>query len=148
MLLQGRPAPPNARWSVPVTLTLRYLPNSALFEYAAVTDNSGYFTVTLTSASGEYAWYVKNSQTLANAGTFQLLYAVQNLEVGTLRAGDATNDNCVRVADFAILKNTFAKSHNDPGFDPRADFNADDQVSIVDFNLLKAAFGLCGASPP
>jgi hypothetical protein len=122
--------------------------NGPAYVYAATTDPSGYFTLTLNADAGDYAWYVKNPQTLVNSGTFTLAGAAQELQLGTLRTGDANNDNCVRASDFAILKTTFAKGLGDPGYDPRADFNSDNQVNVSDFNLQKANFGFCGPPPP
>jgi hypothetical protein len=129
---------------VPVTLTLRSVVDGAGGDYPASTDQSGYFTVTTSLAFGDYNWRVKNSHTLANTGVLTLGGGTQNIEMGTLKEGDASNDNCVRAVDFTILKNTFAKSLGDPGYDTRADFNTDNQVGISDFNLLKSNFGLCG----
>ena len=67
--------------------------------------------------------------------------------MGTMRAGDADNDNLVNSADFNILKNSYGKGSGDPGYDDRADFNGDNLVSAADFNLLKANFGTAGADP-
>ena len=64
-----------------------------------------------------------------------------------LKEGDANNDNCVTASDFNIMKNSYGRSPNDPGYDARADFNGDNLVTISDFNLLKANFGLLGAGP-
>src|SRR5262245_50240422 len=65
VLLQDRSAPPNPDWSVFVTGTLR-LPNGTCFAYNAITDNSGYFTVTAELPAGDYQWRIKESKTLAN----------------------------------------------------------------------------------
>jgi hypothetical protein len=61
---------------------------------------------------------------------------------GTLLEGDASDDNCVNIIDFSILKTGFI-----PGYDARADFNQDGYVNISDFSLLKLNFGLCGDVP-
>ncbi len=144
--LQGRPVPPDPRWSVPVTFTLRLTEGGPDYNYSTTTDASGYFTVTA-PGPGVYNYRVKNPQTLANAGSDTLASGTNNVEVGTLLAGDANNDNCVNVQDFSVLKNTFGKSVGDPGYDARADFNGDNVISVTDFGLQKNNFGICGAGP-
>jgi hypothetical protein len=62
--------------------------------------------------------------------------------MGTMKAGDANNDNLVNSSDYNILRRAFGTSS-----DLRADFNNDGVVNTVDFNLLKGNFGTGGASP-
>jgi hypothetical protein len=144
VLQQGKPAPPDPRWSVPLTLTLT-LGNSS-WEYTAITtDQSGYFTVTAPS-TGTFDWRVKNSHTLANSGLVVISAGTNTVEMGLLREGDANNDNCVSIQDFNILRLTFGKAVGDPNYDPRADFNGDSSVSIADNNLLRLNYGVCGAA--
>lgn len=145
--IQGRPAQPNALQSVPVTFTLKLAGGGPEFNYSTNTDASGFFTVT-SPGPGTYNWRVKNPQTLANSGSVTLpASGATQQEMGLLREGDATNDNCTSVLDFNILKNTLGKTIGDPGYDARADFNGDNTVSIQDFNLLRGTFGQCGANP-
>ncbi len=144
--IQGRPAQPNPRQSVPITLTLKLSGGGPESNYSATTDASGYFTVTA-PGPGAYDYRVKNPQTLANAGNAALANGTNAVEMGLLLTGDANNDNCVNVQDFSLLKNTFGKSVGDPGYDARADFNGDTSISVVDFNLQKNNFGICGAGP-
>jgi large repetitive protein len=66
------------------------------------------------------------------------------VDFGTLREGDANDDNCVTLPDFSVLVTTFAKCTGDAGFDARADFNGDGCVTLVDFSLLVTNFGQCG----
>jgi len=114
--------------------------------YSATTDSSGFFTVTVPSP-GTYGWRVKNPQTLANSGSVVLVSSPTQQEMGLLRVGDATNDNCVTINDSNVVHSTYAKALGQPGYDARADFNGDDIVSIVDFNLMRNNFGTCGAMP-
>ena len=147
VLLQGRPAPPDPRWSVPVTLTLRLSPSGPTTEYTGLTtDNSGYFTITA-PAPGTYDYRVKNPQTISNSGIATLIASTNTVEMGTLLEGDANNDNCVNVIDFTMLKSTFGKSAGDPGYDARADFNGDAVINVTDFNMQKTNFGFCGSGP-
>lgn len=147
VLLQGRPPAPDASWNVPVTLTLRSTVGSAYGDYAASTDTSGYFTLTITLPSGGYSWRAKNLQTLANSGSITLVPGQNNLETGLLLEGDADNNNCTDANDFVVLKNTFGLSAPQPGFDPRADFDGSAVVDASDFNLLRGTFGTCGSGP-
>ena len=68
-------------------------------------------------------------------------------EMGTLRAGDANDDNVITAQDFNIVRNTFGKSVGDPGYDDRADFNGDQTVNVLDFNLMRQNFGQQGCAP-
>ena len=133
ILLQGRPAPPNVRWSVPVTLTLRDTVGGVLTHYAGSTDQSGYFTATL-PAPGTYDWHIKNPQALANGGTATLPSGVTTVEMGTLREGDANNDNCVTSVDFSLFRNAFGSVPSSGNWDPRVDFNGDGVIGSQDFN--------------
>ncbi len=147
VLLLGRPAPPNARWSVPVSVTLMSASGDYTLNQAPSTDQSGYFTVTTELSPGNYLWRIKHPQTLANAGSATLVSGTNMIEMGTLSEGDANNDNCVNALDFGILKVAFDKSFPDPFYDARTDFNGDTAVNVGDFNLQKRSFGQCGAAP-
>jgi hypothetical protein len=67
---------------------------------------------------------------------------------GTLREGDANNDNCVLLVDFSILVSTFGKCTGNAGFDGSADFDGSGCVVLVDFSLLATNFGQCGDTAP
>ena len=71
VLLQGRPNPPDPHWAVPVSGLFLPTGLGLPIYFAGITDESGYFTVTLASAvpPGTYQWWVKNTQTLANGGS-------------------------------------------------------------------------------
>lgn len=140
---QGR-TPGTAVYQIPITLTLK----SGLAETnypPQNTDANGYFTVTVNMPPGQYQYRVKDPKYLANSGSVNIALGANSKEMGTLRAGDANDDNLVDSQDFNILKNTFGKTVGDPGYDDRADFNGDQLVDSVDFNLLKTNFGSPGA---
>lgn len=95
-----------------------------------------------------YVWRAKGPRSLANSGTGTTPLAgvcTVNLEIGTMRAGDANNDNVVNVSDFTILRATNGKGCGQTGYDGRADFNNDCVVNITDFNLLRSNYGQSGA---
>ena len=116
---------------------------------ATTTDESGHFVVSVTGLiSGTWSWRVKGPKYLANAGSIRLVGGpTTSAEMGLMRAGDANNDNVVNTSDFNILRGTFGKAVGDPGYDDRADFTGDLQVTVLDFNLLKINFGSGGAPP-
>ncbi len=112
----------------------------------AVTSNAdGTFSVTPPSP-GSWHVSVKERRTLATVRTGALGGDV--LDFGTLRAGDANNDNKVTIVDFSMLATTFGKSAGGVGYDDRADFNGDGKVNIVDFSLLASNFGTTGDAWP
>jgi hypothetical protein len=126
-------------------MTLRLQSGGPVYTYGATTDQSGYFTVTTGLAPGDYLWRVKEPQTLANSGSATLSGPLTTVEMGTLREGDANNDNCVTVVDFNVLRSSYGKTVGDPGYDARADFNADRLVNVSDYSLLRTVYGSCGA---
>jgi hypothetical protein len=127
----GRPAP-DPSWSVVLTVTIGGQ------QYMATTDTSGNFTL-VGLTPGIYDIRVKNSHTLANRRTASLVPGANAVSFGTLKEGDANNDNCISIRDFSILATAFF-----PAYDVRADFNQDGYVNVVDFSMLRENFAVCG----
>jgi hypothetical protein len=50
----------------------------------------------------------------------------------------------VTIGDFAVISASFGKSAGDPGFDPMADIDRNDEVDIGDFALMSGNFGALG----
>jgi hypothetical protein len=92
----------------------------------------------LSIPAGSYNWQVKTYTSLSNAGTLTLTGGTTNQEMGTLRGGDANNNNVVNTTDFNLLKANF----NIPNSNPFADFNRDGVVNTTDFNIIKSNFNL------
>ena len=145
--LQGRPAPPNARWSVPLRVSLTPQGGGPAVTCTPTTDQSGNF-VCSGFLPGAYTACVKHSHTLQNCQSVTLVSGSNIVNFGTLREGDANDDNCVLLVDFSILVSTFAKCTGDVGFDARADFDGSGCVVLVDFSLLATNFGQCGDTAP
>ena len=97
---------------------------------------------------GTYTCCVKNSQTLQNCQSVTLVNGSNMVNFGTLREGDANNDNCVLQVDFSTLVSTFGRCAGNAGFDERADFDGSGCVVLVDFSLLATNFSQCGAIAP
>lgn len=129
-----------------VTATLSLCVGGVPQNYNVATDASGFFTITTGLANGSYNWRLKGIINLANNGNLSLSGTTTNVEMGTMRAGDANNNDVVTVVDFNIVKNTFAFGIGQPGYDDRANFNRDAVVNAVDFNLLKGSFSQAGAA--
>src|SRR5205814_1137338 len=146
VVLQGRPFAPDPRWSTPLTLTLRLESNSSI-DLDAISDERGYFTVTVATGPGNYTWRVKESHALATSGAFAVSSGYNDVEMGTLLEGDANNDNCVAAADMTLVSASFGSTVGAPNYNPNADFNGDSAITAGDFTLLRANFGFCGAAP-
>jgi hypothetical protein len=130
--LQGRPPPPDASWVVALTVKIGDT------NYAAITDPSGAFTITGLTP-GTYDVCVKNSHAVSSKKVGVLLVAGMNaVDLGTLREGDANNDDLINISDFVILRAVYSTS------DARADFNQNGIVEIGDFVLLRANYSAQG----
>ncbi len=144
--LQGRPTPPDARWSVPLRVNLTPQGGGGATTCLPTTDQSGHFTCANISP-GTYVGCVKHSHTLQNCQPVILAAGDNPVDFGTLREGDANDDNCVQLVDFSILATSFGTCTGDSGFDARADFDLSGCTVLVDFSLLAANFSQCGATP-
>jgi hypothetical protein len=144
--LQGRPAAPDARWSVPLNVSLTIPGNGQpSYSFTPTTDNSGRFTVT-GMALGTYEVRIKHSHTLQTMKTVTLAVGVNTIDFGMLLEGDANNDNYVTLVDFSVLATAYAKCQGTIGYDSRADFNGDTCVTLLDFSLLATNYGKGGVS--
>ena len=143
LTLQGRPTPPDPRWSVPLGVSLTPQGGGPPVNCTPTTDQSGNFTCS-GLLPGVYTGCVKHSHTLQSCQNVTLASGPNVVNFGTLPEGDATDDNCVTLVDFSILVTSFGNCTGDIGFDARADFNDDGCVGLVDFSLLVTNFGKCG----
>jgi hypothetical protein len=144
----------NSRSILPITLTLKMGALEVNYPQQN-TDSTGFFTVSVTGLpEGTYQWRVQGPGAVAppwyghgflsKSGSVALAGAPQtNLEIATMRGGDADNNNRISVFDFNILKNSFGQS----GY-LGTDFDNNLVVNTTDYNILKGNFGLAGAPPP
>ena len=140
--LQGRPDPPDASWSVPLTFRV-YEPGQTIprYEFYPTTDDSGQFTIVDSIAPGTYDLQVKNSHTLSNRRENVTLVSGLNLvNMCTLLEGDADDSDLVDVSDFSKFAACFFKPLDFWLFCPNTDFNEDGIVDVGDFSLLNSNF--------
>ena len=145
--LQGRSTAPNSRWVE--TLSVKLIDHATGVmknSYTLTTDQSGQFSLTGLEP-GTYDIVVKNSHALANRkDNVTLAIGSNTVDMGTLKEGDANNDNKVSLLDFSVLASTFSKCQGTSGYDSRADFNQDNCITLLDFSLLATNFSQAGAS--
>ncbi|MCX6031289.1 MAG: pre-peptidase C-terminal domain-containing protein [Chloroflexi bacterium] len=143
--MEGRTAPPNPAWSVPLLLTLGQPgERGPAYAFGLVSDASGAFTMPGVAAPGDARVRLKGLHTLRNLLPTTLAGGANSVNMETLLEGDAFGDNRVDSRDISLLAAAFGKSQGQPGFDPRADFNEDDTVNLTDLNLLKPNLGWRG----
>ncbi len=138
---EGRGTPPAANWSRTLHVGV-HLPGDSIpaYKFDALPDASGAFTVggVLT---GTYDVSARNDHSLRNLWlNFFADAGVNQINLDTLREGDASGDNFVDISDFSLLRSAFFTSNGDPGFDALADFNEDSFIDISDFSLLRSNF--------
>lgn len=148
VVLEGRPAAPNAQWSIPVEVELYTSGNpNPVATFNATTYTSGQFSI-IGVPTGTYNIKVKSTHTLAKVATAKnIVVGDNNVNFGTLSEGDADNNNAVNLFDFAILLNTYNKTSADSGYDSRADFNNDNSINLFDFALLLSNYNHTGETP-
>jgi subtilisin-like proprotein convertase family protein len=134
---EGRPPQPDALQQLPITVTLKSSSTEANYP-AQVTDASGYFTVSLGSLpAGTYTWRVKgpHGQTQTNAGPGFLAGSgtttLEGLQVDRLEGSN------LQTFKPSNLRTTSVEM----GLMRAGDADNDNVVDVLDFNLLKGAFG-------
>ncbi len=143
--LEGRPSAPDPKWQVPLRVSLTHAGQLTPFaQYTPTTDQSGGFRIEGVDP-GAYEIRVKNAKTLQIEKDVTLTSGVNTIAFGTLRAGDANDDNVVNLIDFSILRTTFGLAAGQAGYDARADFNDNNQVNLLDFSLMRPNFSQLGA---
>jgi hypothetical protein len=146
--LQGRPARPDASWSIPLTVTITSAGSGAPVQtFTSVTDQNGGFTLRGISPDA-YDIRVKGNHTLRNLVPDVNLFTGDNpVSLGLLLEGDVeiiSTFNQVVVQDFNVLRSSFNKCQGDVGFVTNADLNESTCVSMLDFGLLSGNFNRSG----
>lgn len=128
-------------------------PNFLLSFTVNVGDSGKYSGLSLAGLdpSSIYTAYIKGPGQIDSAATFSLGPAVTKLNGGqpiTLLSGDVNDDDTVNTADYGIVKGLLGKKTGDPDFNPRADFNGDGIINILDLAYITKNFGKTGVSGP
>jgi Divergent InlB B-repeat domain/Dockerin type I domain len=143
--LSGRPVPPNNQWLT--NLTIKFLsPGTSTVHYTFTvnTDNMGEFSIP-GLVPGTYDILTKGATTLQNKLSSKVITNGLNaFTMGTLKEGDANNDNYVNATDFSLLAASYGKCLGTAGYNDYTDFNNDNCVTGADFSLLAANYGLGG----
>jgi hypothetical protein len=142
LALQGRVSGTTAvSGQVTVTFLIGTTPAGTLMTTLA---SDGTFSLS-GMTPGVYTVRIKHAQYLAAAQSVTLTAGVNAVNFGTLRAGDANDDNRVTLVDFSLISGMFNRRAGDAGYDARADLNGDGAVTLVDFSLLAGNFNQVGA---
>ena len=145
--LQGRPAPPDDRWMLPITVAL-FEPGTSnvVAAYHLGTSNEGTFEIPFDQPLGTYDFGVKGLTTLSRLLEGVVIAGGNTLlDFGTLLGGDANHDDVVLGADYSLLFAWFGQLV--PPAPPEVDFNGDDVVSGADYSLLFSNYGQAGEAP-
>ncbi len=142
--LQGRPTPPDPTWETPLRVVF-FAPgtNTILREENITTDQEGSFTIS-DVASDIYDIGVKCPRSLSELVPDVAFPggATVPVDFGTLREGDANNDDATTGLDCALLWFYFGQTSVEAL--EKCDFNRDGVVSGLDYSLLWTNFGQKG----
>ena len=140
--LQGRPDPPDLSWITP--LTVWFFQGGAVVRTENVTtDDEGRFTITNVTP-GTYDIGVKSPRALSNLVTGIDVSGTTYIDFGTLREGDADNDDAVAMSDYALLYTAYGSVPGDPNWNDNCDFNRNGAVELGDYALLYDNYGQTG----
>jgi tartrate-resistant acid phosphatase type 5 len=130
---QGRPAQPHNLQQMPITLTLKLGETETNYP-TETTDAGGYFTVSLAGLpAGTYDWRAKGPMFLANAGTVRM----EVLQMGRIQTSN------LQTFQLSDLPTTSLEI----GLMVAGDATDDNTIDVLDFNLLKGAFGWSVGDP-
>ncbi len=145
--LQGANRPDSA-WLVPLTVKF-FTPGANVLTATPLKT----FTLTSTKAgntalihcsdvqTGTYDISAVSSHTLVNVKKNVAIGTdTTGISLGTLLEGNATNDDRINSADFAILAGAYGKLATDPAYNALADFDGNNVVNIADFSLLSGNY--------
>ncbi|MFC1782041.1 SUMF1/EgtB/PvdO family nonheme iron enzyme [Planctomycetota bacterium] len=142
--LQGAARPDPAGWQIPLHISFfapgdDALQDMPLFRCYQSTNKSGSFAITqvLGVATGAYDIAVVSDHTLTNVKRNVIIPALgASVDMNTLAEGNANDDQQIDLFDFSIFASAFNSSQPDPNYDPRADFDRNGTVNILDLFLL------------
>jgi hypothetical protein len=111
------------------------------------TDNAGNFTIP-DVAVGTYDICVKSPRALSELKTGVVIVSgtPTSVDFGTLREGDANNDDAISLADYALLYTAYGSTPCpcDANWNDNCDFNRNGAVELGDYALLYTNYGQAG----
>jgi hypothetical protein len=126
-------------WRTSLRVSIYPVGDQVPFEASTVNSDAAGQFVFYVSNPGWWDIGVKAAHALENRRRIEIGVGVnRNLQFGTLREGDADNNNAINAADFQLLKSAFWTA------DPRTDFNVSGLTDIRDFTLMRGNYGLSG----
>lgn len=144
VVLQGRPAAPNAALQVPLVVKLLTSSSTAVATYNVTTNQNGQFTIN-NITPGTYHISVNNVHTLSVVKLSQALVAGNNsISFGELLSGDVDGDEEVNMTDLNLLLAAYNTEQGEENYNALADMNDDGYVSAIDLGLLLDNFHAVG----
>jgi len=135
----SRASPPDPAWVEGINVRA-FEPGNLNFEVwsgTATTNQSGVFTMSGLLPE-TYDIGIKNWTCLSIVVTNVTLSSTAEVDFGTVKEGDANNDDLIGSSDYSQL--SFAYNSWTPGgppnWNPDCDFNDDDYVGSTDYSLL------------
>jgi len=127
-------------WETP--LVVRFFDNTTKLEMGwspinITTDAWGNFTIEYIGV-GTYDIGIKNYTSLSELNTSITLTAGNTtvVDFGTMREGDANNDDYIDASDYAALSAAWLSYPGQPNWDAKADYNRDNYIDASDYALL------------
>ncbi|MCP4710451.1 MAG: hypothetical protein GY869_17655, partial [Planctomycetes bacterium] len=88
-------------------------------------------------APGTYDLTAVSEHTLKNVKRNVVIPASgASVHMGALAEGNANDDHKIDLVDFSIFASAFNSSQPDPNYDPRADFDRNKSIGLLDLFLL------------
>ena len=154
--LEGRPAPPDDCWTIPVTVWIHAAgspwtanaanSHGAIYCFQTYTDAEG--TISIALEPGSYDIRVKGASTLmALAENITIETGMAPITVGPLVQGDIDGDNTVSALDYSAMVMCFGYAVDDtaaPAPTANCDLNNDGYVSALDYSVLIKNFSQTG----
>jgi len=138
---------PGPKWVESFNVTLFEVGNltNVTWTGSAITDTTGFFSVS-NLTPGDYDIGIKNWTCLSELVTNVTLTSGNTtvVDFGTMRVGDANNDDCITISDRTLLYGCWGTGEGDPGWDPNCDFNNDGYITISDRTLMYGNWGQSG----
>jgi len=155
--IEGRPAPPDDRWVIPVAVWVHDAGapwtastadrHGAVAYYQVSTGRDG--TIHVALEPGTYDIRVRGTATLTNlVEGVTVEEGMSPVEVGTLVQGDIDGDNSVGALDYSAMVTCFGYATDDPEAPASAaacDLNGDGFITALDYSTILLNFGQSGS---